>query len=181
MYMHVCSIHEQIGIEIMENITSILDLRRLTRQQCIRKSNLPECIETDADGADADGVDAGTHAWKEKIVSFRDIAATVISILMRVITVLLNIKLAVEYHQQGEHSYFVWTVVCMIIPMCVTALIYAQMCHEDNKFNGDFWEVLQTTMLVLFSSLFLRYWNSLIYSVKCKRSELKGNKNEQLQ
>ncbi|XP_017485091.1 PREDICTED: XK-related protein 4-like isoform X2 [Rhagoletis zephyria] len=128
--MHVCSIHVQIGIEIMENITSILDLMRLTRQQCMRKSNLPECIETDADGADADGVDAGTHAWKEKTVSFRDIAATVISILMRVITVLLNIKLAVEYHQQGEHSYFVWTVVCMIVPMCVTALIYAQMYYK---------------------------------------------------
>ncbi|XP_053949548.1 uncharacterized protein LOC128857802 isoform X3 [Anastrepha ludens] len=165
----------------MESISALLDLMRLARMQFIQKSTLPDCIETEANGADADDVDAGTHMWKEKTVSYKDIAATVISILMRVITVLLNIKLAVDYYQQGQHNYFVWTVVCIVVPMLVTAFIYAQMCHQDNKFEGGFWEISQTILLVIFSSFFLRYWNSLIYSVKCKRSELQGSRDEQLE
>ncbi|XP_067639061.1 XK-related protein 6-like isoform X2 [Eurosta solidaginis] len=138
----------------VDNFSTILVLRQLARRRSIHRGNLPQCIETDAEGADADAddVDAIIYAWKDKTITYKDIIATIISILMRVIAVLLNVKLAVEYYQQGEHNYFIWTVVCLIAPMCVTALIYAKM-----------------------------YWNSLIYSVKCKHSELQSDREQQLE
>ncbi|XP_004529460.1 XK-related protein 7 [Ceratitis capitata] len=163
-----------------ESITAILEWIKITHFGSMNKSNLPQCMETETDGISTDEIDLESHPWKEKTVSWWDVGMTVISILIRVIAVLLNIKLAVDYYQQREQNYCAWTVACLFVPMCVTSLIYAKMCHQDKKFDGGISKASRTALLVIFSSLFLRYWNSLIYSLKCKRSELRGNRDEQL-
>lgn len=111
----------------MDNISTLLEWIKFTHSRCILKSTLPQCMETEADGTFGDDVDTEAHVWKNKTVSYLEIGMTLISILMRIITVLLNIKLAMDYYQQREQYYCIWTVVCMVVPMCVTALIYAKM------------------------------------------------------
>ncbi|XP_011177524.1 XK-related protein 6 [Zeugodacus cucurbitae] len=165
----------------LNNISSLLDWIKFTHNRCILKSTLPQCLATETDGTYGDEADSEACAWKNKTVSWLDIFMTGIYILIRVISVIFNIKLAVDYYHQGERHYCIWTVVCMVVPMCVTALIYAKMCYQDKKFDGGIKEATKTTILVLVSSVFLRYWNTLIYSVKCKRAELQGNRDEQLE
>ncbi|XP_011207107.2 XK-related protein 6 [Bactrocera dorsalis] len=161
------------------NISTLLEWMKYTHSRCILKSTLPQCMETEADGTFGDEVDTEASERKNETISYLEIGMTVNSILIRVIAVLLNIKLAVDYYQQGEQSYCIWTVVCMVVPMCVTALIYATMCYQDKKFDGGFKKATKTALLVIVASLFLRYWKTLIYSLKCKRAELQGNRDEQ--
>ncbi|XP_039960662.1 XK-related protein 6 [Bactrocera neohumeralis] len=161
------------------NISTLLEWMKYTHSRCILKSTLPQCMETEADGTFGDEVDTEASKRMNETISYLEIGMTVISILIRAIAVLLNIKLAVDYYQQGEQSYCIWTVVCMVVPMCVTALIYATMCYQDKKFDGGFKKATKTALLVIVASLFLRYWNTLIYSLKCKRAELQGDRDEQ--
>lgn len=60
-------------------------------------------------------------------LTYGDILSTAVSIIFRAITVYINIKLALTYHSQGQQDYFIWTVICIVTPMCVTMLIHANM------------------------------------------------------
>lgn len=75
------------------------------------------------------------HQWMEvdtvrragATISYAEICSTAISIVMRAITVYINVKLATDYCRQGHQDYFIWTVICIVTPMCVTILIHANM------------------------------------------------------
>lgn len=60
-------------------------------------------------------------------LSYAEIISTTVSILFRFITVCINIKLAVDYYEQGHQDFFIWTVACIVTPMLVTMLIHANM------------------------------------------------------
>lgn len=60
-------------------------------------------------------------------LSYSEIISTALSILFRFITVCINIKLAVDYYEQGHQDFFIWTVICIVIPMAVTMLIHCNM------------------------------------------------------
>ncbi|XP_075155079.1 XK-related protein 4 [Haematobia irritans] len=114
-------------------------------------------------------------------ISYVEICSTALSIVMRAATVCINVKLAIDYHRQGRPDYFLWTVVCMLIPMITTMLIHANMCYQDGKFsNCGCGQIIQTIFLVIVTSFFFRYWKSFIYAIKCKKAELVGDKQSQL-
>lgn len=60
-------------------------------------------------------------------ISYGEILSTFVSIIFRAITVCINIKLAINYYSQGHRDYFIWTVICIVTPMCVTMIIHANM------------------------------------------------------
>lgn len=60
-------------------------------------------------------------------VSSADIFSTVLSMLLRLIAVGMNIGLAVEYYNRHLFYYSGWTVLCIVLPMIITTLIYVKM------------------------------------------------------
>lgn len=68
-------------------------------------------------------------------VTYFDIFWTFISIIGRVISVLLNINLALSYFRNGQQEYFIWTTLCIAIPACVTLLMSCTMFIKDYKAN----------------------------------------------
>lgn len=53
-------------------------------------------------------------------VSYADIFSAALSILVRVINTGINIALIVEYYRIREYNYFIWTILCIVIPIIVT-------------------------------------------------------------
>ncbi|XP_073835584.1 XK-related protein 4 [Musca autumnalis] len=122
----------------------------------------------------------GGGASSQCTISYLEICSTALSIIMRAMTVCINIKLAVDYQRQGHQDYFIWTVICIICPMMITMLIHANMCYQDEKFSNGCGQIIQTLFLVLVSSFFFRYWKSFVYAIKCKKAQLVGDKQAQL-
>ncbi|XP_065363535.1 XK-related protein 4 [Calliphora vicina] len=154
-------------------------LRQLHPAHHFGFANIPQLRQNswmEVDGYRDVGLEVGSNAT----ISYGEIFSTAISIIFRAITVCINVKLAVNYYNQGHQDYFIWTVICIVTPMFITILIHANMCYQDGKFNGGFCKILQTLCLVLISSFLFRYWNSLLYAIKCKRAEIMGDKEEKL-
>lgn len=66
-------------------------------------------------------------------VTYFDIFWTFISIIGRVISVLLNINLAMTYYANGKQEYFIWTSLCILIPASITVLMSCTMFIKDYK------------------------------------------------
>lgn len=60
-------------------------------------------------------------------IGYWEICSTSLSIGVRTIAVYINVKLAIDYYCQGHSNYFFWTVTCMLLPVCATSLIHANM------------------------------------------------------
>lgn len=60
-------------------------------------------------------------------IKYYEICSTFLSIIMRAIAVIINVKLALSYYQNGSINYFIWTTACIVIPMIITTLIHANM------------------------------------------------------
>lgn len=69
----------------------------------------------------------GANVFTQCSISNMEICSTALSIVMRALTVCINVKLAVDYSRQGQQDYFIWTVVCIATPMIITMLIHANM------------------------------------------------------
>ncbi|XP_037937968.1 XK-related protein 6-like [Teleopsis dalmanni] len=129
---------------------------------------------TEVDGLNANTTDSYTF-------SYYDILSTASSIFMRAIAVCISIKLAYSYYEPPRQlNYFIWTAICIVMPMFITTLIHANMCYQDGKFGKGFVKSFKTLWLIFLSSFMFRYWNVLVYSIKCKRAQLNGCKDLQL-
>lgn len=61
------------------------------------------------------------------MVTYYDIVFNIISIIGRISSILLNIKLAIEYNANQQPIYFMWTICCIIIPACITIILSVTM------------------------------------------------------
>lgn len=60
-------------------------------------------------------------------VSYWEICSTSFSIVVRTVAVWINVKLASDYYRQGQADYFFWMINCILLPICATTLIHANM------------------------------------------------------
>lgn len=101
-------------------------------------------------------------------IQYDTIAWTGISMITRAVTVIMNIKLALDYYQNGNVNCFIWTSASIIIPTIVTTLIHATMCLQDRDLNNETLKVPWNTLL--WSFLF-RYLGVLKLAIRCKKAE----------
>lgn len=66
-------------------------------------------------------------AEHELIVTDCDIFWTIVSIVSRMISIGLNIAVAINFYHQGQQDYFWWTLACSLIPMFVTTILQITM------------------------------------------------------
>lgn len=60
-------------------------------------------------------------------VTHSDIVWTVVSILSRIVSILLNINLAYYYYRKGKVDYFIWTTCGIVVPGIVTSTLTVYM------------------------------------------------------
>lgn len=106
----------------------------------IHKTNVDAVPDSSAEEASAAG-DTNTASaccstsavmprTKENVttmVTYYDIVFNIISIIGRISSILLNIKLAIEYNANQQPNYFIWTICCIIIPACITIILSVTM------------------------------------------------------
>ncbi|CRL03297.1 CLUMA_CG016527, isoform A [Clunio marinus] len=105
-------------------------------------------------------------------VSGWDILSNVISILLRLFTVLFNANLAYEYYTKGEYFFFKMTLCFILIPAFISVLLSITLHYEDSKKENL--RKKGFCHLILFVIIFpytLRFMQSLIYQVKSLRAE----------
>lgn len=59
----------------------------------------------------------------EMCVTYTDVASNVISIILRLLTVIFNINLACEYFRRGEILYFQLTLCFIFIPAFISIIL----------------------------------------------------------
>lgn len=94
----------------------------MQQRQCPQESNYQQWKRMEISSI-CPGGSASSHCT----ISYLEICSTALSIIMRAMTVCINIKLAVDYQRQGHQDYFIWTVICIVTPMIITMLIHANM------------------------------------------------------
>ncbi|XP_055914377.1 XK-related protein 6 isoform X2 [Eupeodes corollae] len=109
-------------------------------------------------------------------VQYQEIAWTGVSIIMRTITVIMNINLALSYYQNGKINCFILTTASIVIPTIVTTLIHINMYLQDRDLNKETYKVTWITFL---GSFLFRYWDSLIYAIRCKKAEYRCDMESQ--
>ncbi|XP_055599604.1 XK-related protein 6 [Uranotaenia lowii] len=113
-------------------------------------------------------------------VTNSDIVWTVISILSRIVSILLNINLAYDYYRKGKMDYFIWTTCGILIPGLVTTTLTVYMYLEDTKEHKKgrrkCCEILIFVILVPF---FFRYCQSLAYAIQSKIAESRKDREAQ--
>lgn len=101
-------------------------------------------------------------------------------VAVKLISVLVNIYLAYEYFDHGHYNFFWVTLMCVVVPAFVTVALNVYMYQEDVKENTikrkSWYNALVTVVLLPF---FLRYWQSFVLSVQCKRAELRKDRETQ--
>lgn len=60
-------------------------------------------------------------------VTNTDIIFTIISIASRVNSIVSTLLLSYSYYRQDNFDYFVWTLCCFLIPMCITTFLQLSM------------------------------------------------------
>lgn len=99
---------------------------------------------------------------------------------VKLISVIINVYLAYEYFSHGETNFFWVTTLCIVVPGFITVALNLYMYQEDVKENTvkrKAWYMALFTV-VLFP-LFLRYWQSFVLSVKCKKAEMRQDREAQ--
>ncbi|XP_062533957.1 XK-related protein 6-like [Armigeres subalbatus] len=113
-------------------------------------------------------------------VTNSDIVWTVVSIISRIVSILLNINLAYDYYRKGKVDYFIWTTCCIIIPGIVTSALMVYMYLEDmkehKKVRKRCCEILFFTIII---PLFFRYCQSLAYAIQSKIAEARNDRDAQ--
>ncbi|CAO1318636.1 unnamed protein product [Diamesa hyperborea] len=102
-----------------------------------------------------------------------DVFSNIISIFFRLITVIFNVNLAIEYYTKEEFLYFKLTVCFILIPAIITVILSITIYLEDRKLEDSkpkrgFFNVFVFVVLFPYT---LRFCQSLIYAVKSKRAE----------
>lgn len=60
-------------------------------------------------------------------VTKTDIVFTIVSIASRVNSIFSTLLLSYSYYRQDKIDYFIWTLCCFIIPMCITTFLQLSM------------------------------------------------------
>lgn len=63
----------------------------------------------------------------QNVVAYEDIVSSAISIGARVFNICINIALVIAYYQSRNYNYFVWTILCITIPVIFTTTIQIAM------------------------------------------------------
>lgn len=98
--------------------------KHLLMHSCQRQLPWLDFVDAAGDEAKEGG---GIQRLESARVNYWEICSTSLSIVVRTVAVYINVKLATDYHRQGESDYFFWTWICLILPVCATTLIHANM------------------------------------------------------
>ncbi|XP_053678727.1 XK-related protein 6 [Anopheles nili] len=105
-------------------------------------------------------------------VSSWDIVLTTLSILFRLISISLTLLLAYEYYKNGRTIYCGITLVGLVIPAIITALLSLLMYLDDTRrMRREVQPVCNTCLCVVIVPFFCRYWHSLRLSYTCYKAK----------
>ncbi|XP_065084629.1 XK-related protein 6 [Ochlerotatus camptorhynchus] len=113
-------------------------------------------------------------------VTHSDIVWTVISILSRIVSILLNINLAYDYYRKGKVDYFIWTTCGIVVPGIVTSTLTVYMYLEDMKEHKRVRRrCCEILIFIIIVPFFFRYCQSLAYAIQSKLAESRNDREAQ--
>ncbi|XP_021694833.1 XK-related protein 6 [Aedes aegypti] len=113
-------------------------------------------------------------------VTNSDIVWTVVSILSRIVSILLNINLAYDYYRKGKVDYFIWTTCGIVVPGIVTSTLTVYMYLEDMKEHKKVRKrCCEILIFIIIVPLFFRYCQSLAYAIQSKIAEARNDRDAQ--
>ncbi|XP_029708268.2 XK-related protein 6 [Aedes albopictus] len=113
-------------------------------------------------------------------VTNSDIVWTVVSILSRIVSILLNINLAYDYYRKGKVDYFIWTTCGIVVPGIVTSTLTVYMYLEDMKEHKKVRKrCCEILIFIIIIPLFFRYCQSLAYAIQSKIAEARNDRDAQ--
>uniref|UniRef100_A0A336KG55 XK-related protein n=1 Tax=Culicoides sonorensis TaxID=179676 RepID=A0A336KG55_CULSO len=113
-------------------------------------------------------------------ISYIEILGYLISAIVKFISLVIGVFLAIDYYKNEEYNYFVLTLLCIIIPGLLTVYLIIHNYFEDVQYKSrepKSWFDFIFSLVVL--PLCFRYIQSFVYSILCKKAEIRCKTEKQ--